>query len=1017
MALDQRPQDHTKINEILNRLSEKIAGLCDEDRQRLSPDLALLQAEFDQQKRQFVACNQEVVAYKQAIEQPSQLVNDVLASITDAFYAVNSNWRITYANQRAIDWWRRPKEELIGKVLWDLFPMDETVEGYQVHLQTMQERVPRRFETFSPNLNTWVDVSIYPAQNGGLSVYFQDITARKQAEQTLRVNQQELSDLAGRFKAVLEYSLDVPYRRDLRTDQYDYMSSAVKEMLGFTAEEMKMMSIDEVMARIHPDDRPVIEAALAQAIEDGAGKLEYRFTCKDGTERWFGDHITITKDTAGNPTYRTGVMRDITGRKQGEEALQRALAEAEEGHLLLETLLENIPEGIAITGGPPDFKMKRVSKYGLALTQNPAASALIGLPTSQHQNIWDIYAVDGKTRPKQSQMPLYRASQNGEIVQNEEFSMKTRDGDMVPILVNAVPIRSAQGKVVGAIYTWRDIAERKLSEMAIRRQNAVLAGINRIFHQAIAKESEEKLGLLCLEVAEEITQSQFGFIAEIDPKNGKLKDIAISDLGWDEGRMEIKKLASQKVLSNFEIHGTFGRALLDGKGFYTNDPASHPDWIGIPSGHPELASFLGVPLFYGGKLFGMVGMANREGGYSSEALESLEALSPAISQALLSKRAEQALRDSEERERQRANELQTLMDGVPAMIWISHNPDCREITGNRYVYELLQMESGSNISKSDPAGEQANQHYELEKNGKAIATTELPLQVAAATGIPQVDYTLDLVVKNGKTYNLVGNANPLFDREGKPAGAVGVFMNVSELRKLEAEQVKARTNIEVQRRLMDQREQERLGIARDLHDGPIQTLSSTVFYLQAIKDVFDDPALQVELNEVGSNIKNAMRELRTLLYDLRPPTLMHFGFSRIVQVSLEEFHERHPEIELNSDVMEDGRQLPDDTRLGLFRIFQAGIDNILLHSHATRVSILYKLWDDRFQLELHDNGQGFQTPEDYSQLTQTGHFGLVGMTERAEAIGATLSICSSTGKGTSIAVTGPIQRMKSQQPE
>jgi PAS domain S-box-containing protein len=84
------------------------------------------------------------------------------------------------------------------------------------------------------------------------------------------------------------------------------------------------------------------------------------------------------------------------------------------------------------------------------------------------------------------------------------------------------------------------------------------------------------------------------------------------------------------------------------KGFYTNDPSSHPDSLGLPSGHPSLISLLGVPLLEEGKAVGMLAVANREGGYSGEQLEALEAIAPAITQALKRKREEKERKQAEE---------------------------------------------------------------------------------------------------------------------------------------------------------------------------------------------------------------------------------------------------------------------------------------------------------------------------------------------------------------------------------
>jgi len=190
-----------------------------------------------------------------------------------------------------------------------------------------------------------------------------------------------------------------------------------------------------------------------------------------------------------------------------------------------------------------------------------------------------------------------------------------------------------------------EIEERKRADEKVRRRNALLDGINRIFHQALADVTEEELGRLCLSIAEGITQSEFGFIGEINPE-GRLDNIAISDPGWSTCRMPAE--SGHQAASDLELHGIYGRVLLDGKGFFTNDPASHPDSIGVPDGHPPLTAFLGVPLIHQGKTIGMIGLGNREGGYSAEHLEAAEALAPAILHAFLHKRMEDALRESQE---------------------------------------------------------------------------------------------------------------------------------------------------------------------------------------------------------------------------------------------------------------------------------------------------------------------------------------------------------------------------------
>jgi len=191
-----------------------------------------------------------------------------------------------------------------------------------------------------------------------------------------------------------------------------------------------------------------------------------------------------------------------------------------------------------------------------------------------------------------------------------------------------------------------EVMERKRAEERVLHQNAVLDGIGRIFRETLAAESEEQLGRACLAIAEEVTGSKFGFIDEIGP-DGFLHDIAISDPGWKVCTM-YDKTGHRRPPGNFKVQGIYGRVFLDGRGFFTNDPASHPDSIGTPEGHPPLTAFLGAPLVHAGKTIGMVGVGNREGGYREEDLNALEALAVAIVEAFMRKRAETALYESEE---------------------------------------------------------------------------------------------------------------------------------------------------------------------------------------------------------------------------------------------------------------------------------------------------------------------------------------------------------------------------------
>ena len=149
------------------------------------------------------------------------------------------------------------------------------------------------------------------------------------------------------------------------------------------------------------------------------------------------------------------------------------------------------------------------------------------------------------------------------------------------------------------------------------------------------------------------------------------------------------------------------------------------------------------------------------------------------------KRAEHALRESEARDRARVKELETILDAVPMPVRIAHDAACRWMTGNRAAYEQARVPVGQNFSKSAPPDEQAR--YRLMENGVEVAADLLPMQQAAATGKPVYGRALTVVYEDGTERETEESAVPLLDEAGKPRGAVGVSIDLTELRQAERE--------------------------------------------------------------------------------------------------------------------------------------------------------------------------------------------------------------------------------------
>jgi len=281
------------------------------------------------------------------------------------------------------------------------------------------------------------------------------------------------------------------------------------------------------------------------------------------------------------------------------------------------------------------------SEKGFIKEANLTAAGLLGVEGPALKNRPFLLFIDSSEYRDMFFRHIRHALMTGKK-QTCELMLK-REGDApFPAQLESITAEVEGHAVIRTILT--DITERRNAEKKLNLHAAALEGINEVLNAALSSETETHLGMACLRVAERITQSRFGFIAEIG-SDGTLHDIAISNPGWDQ--CSIEGIGGHGCpRGNLKIHGILGRVLSEGAAFYTNDPTRHPDRIVLPDGHPPLESFLGVPLAMGGKTIGIVALGNRQGGYTDTEKDAVKAIAPAIAEAFLRKRAEEALKKS-----------------------------------------------------------------------------------------------------------------------------------------------------------------------------------------------------------------------------------------------------------------------------------------------------------------------------------------------------------------------------------
>src|SRR5918992_2598 len=262
---------------------------------------------------------------------------DILESIPDEFVAFDREWRYTYINGRALDIIRRAKgeeltrEDLVGKIIWEIYPEAVGSVFYQKYHEAMREQKSVEYEAYSPWSDRWGEVHAYPSEEG-LFVYAHDITQRKRAEEQLRY-----------YASLLENISDAV----IATDEHLAVTA-----WNNGAQQMYGWSEDEVLGRNVWEAVPVelSEEQRAEALEELSQGGRYRTEAitydKDGTPVYV-EGITIAlrggEQGEGQITGYLNIRRDISERKWAEERLNES-REAERSRIARDLHDESLQE-------------------------------------------------------------------------------------------------------------------------------------------------------------------------------------------------------------------------------------------------------------------------------------------------------------------------------------------------------------------------------------------------------------------------------------------------------------------------------------------------------------------------------------------------------------------------------------------------------------------------------------------------------------------------------------------------
>ncbi|NLG97729.1 MAG: response regulator [Chloroflexi bacterium] len=442
----------------------------------------------------------------------------------------------------------------------------------------------------------------------------------------------------------------------------------------------------------------------------------------------------------------------------------------------------------------------------------------------------------------------------------------------------------------------------------------------------------------------------------------------------------------------------------------------YPAWWDLPRDHVPLNGLLGVRLVnVHNEPSGLIMVSDKsEGEFTAEDEAILAQLAALASLSLQHIEARQAAEQSAAQAKEIAAELEAIFNSISdaVIVFDEKGEAVRTNPAARRLIDLNPIE----MTFRDLVNSLEVKHGEF----SPLVLTDFPSK-ANMLGQQARGERYKIRTESGESFDFFTTASPIHDSDGKIKGVVSVWHDVTELERsvrrqleleeenlrLEDRQIQHLAQMEVQRCLLEHREMERQQIARDLHDGPVQELLSLVFATQAAISLTEDKAVKDSLLDIRCRAQKLVNDLRAFYKELRPPTLVKFGLAQAISSHAEEFNSKFSRLKLDLNLMEDNAALPNRVRLALYRIYQESLTNIVRHSRADQVKVSLLTEDCGLVLEIQDNGKGFEPTSDWVALARHGHLGLVGMKERAEAIGGVLSIQSNPGKGTKIRVTVP----------
>ena len=1001
---------------------------------------AALQAEIQKHRRT-----------EEAAKVERQRFNAILDMLPAYLVLLAPDYHVPFANR----FFRERFGESDGRRCFEyLFDRSEPCEICDTY-KTLSSQSPLRWEWLGPDGHNY-DVFDFPfTEKDGSTLILEmgiDITERKQAEQALQA--------AGEYnRSLIEASLDplvtigadgkitdvnaateavtgVARAQLIGSDFSQYFTEPEQASAGYRQALADGKVLDYPLTIRHVSGRTIDVLYHATVYRNQAGEVQGVFAAaRDITERKraeaelekYRDHLEelVQERTAALQAANAQLQAEIAERKRveaalrdSEEQLRLAAQAAEQRAAELDAVFNSISSGMMFYG--PDSRIGRI---------NPAAEAILGytlesreVPFAERARRMRIESSDGRPMAF-DQMPAVRAFR-GETVRGLPMALYVGGPDLPPtwVMATAAPVRAADGELLGVVSTFSDVTELRRTQESLEEANEHL------------REQSEELEVQSEELMVqnyELTQ----LMAELEAERARLEVIlqrmpaGVAIAAAPSGKMTLYNEEMVRIWRHPFASADDVAAWVAGRGFHPDGRAVSPEeWplaralsTGVPQSDQEFEIVRGDGE-HGIVSIGAAPIRDRSGqvaaavmvihdvtehrqleralGRARDELAALLASSGDIASTL---EVEALLRIVADRLKQivpySGLTVYRLAEQGGTLQVVAHQ-------GGEYVKppQSVPVEQAAGLNKVIATG-QPLLIPDLRSGSSAARTWQTashPIQ-RRLVGRARCWLAVPLAVKD----RMIGVLRLTHDEPGRFTDH-DVELTVALARHVALAMENARL-YEQAREVAAIEERQRL--ARDLHDAVSQTLFSAGLIADVLPRIWkQDPERVLPLlEELGGLTRGARAEMRTLLWELRPQALLESSLDQLIQ-QLAEAVAARATVKAQVTMAGCSHPLPPDVQVGLYRIAQETLNNVVKHAHAEHVSIDLS-WPAgagipetaQVELSVEDDGRGFD-PEAVSPA----RLGLKIMRERARAIGAEVTIHSQPSAGTHLTVRWPM---------